>query len=106
MIGFIIWALAGAFLAGMGISAFFSKKPVSFWANVKPIKVDNVKEYNRATGLLFIIYGVVFILLGLPLIKDPNSPLILLSTVGVMFETIVMMAVYSVCIVKKYSSGL
>lgn len=50
----------------------------------------------------FVIYGVIFIALGLPLISGQNSSFILLSVLGVMVETIVIMAIYSLCIEKKY----
>ena len=50
----------------------------------------------------FVIYGVIFIALGLPLVSGQNSPFILLSVLGAMIETIVIMAIYSLCIEKKY----
>lgn len=102
MIGFIIWSLFGVFIIGLGIKDMFSKKPVGFWANTEIIKVKEVKGYNRATGQLFITYGIVFIILGIPLLEGPNTPYILLSVIGVMVETIAIMAVYSLGIVKKY----
>lgn len=105
MVGFIIWALVGAVIIVIGIMDLFSKKPVGFWANVETMKVNDVKGYNRATGILFMVYGVIFILLGLPLLAGQNSPLVLLSIIGVVFETIMLMAIYSVCIVKKYSDN-
>lgn len=104
MLGFVIWAIVGALIVVLGISALFSKKPVGFWANVETMKVNDVKGYNRATGILFMVYGIVFILLGLPLLAGQNSPFLLLSMIGVMFETIVIMAVYSVYIVNKYGA--
>lgn len=104
-IGFIIWALFGAMIIALGIKDMFSKKPVGFWANVETIKVRDVKKYNRATGILFVVYGAVFILLGIPLLGGQNTPYILLSIVGVMFETIIIMAVYSLLIVKKYGDN-
>lgn len=52
-------------------------------------------------GKLFVIYGVIFIALGLPLVSGQNSPFILLSVLGVMVETIVIMAIYSLCIERK-----
>ena len=102
MIGFIIWSLFGVFIIGLGIKDMFSKKPVGFWANTEKIKVKDVKGYNRATGRLFITYGIVFIILGIPLLEGQNTPYILLSVIGVMVETIAIMAVYSLGIVKKY----
>ena len=102
MIGFVIWSLFGVFIIGLGIKDMFSKNPVGFWANTETIKVKDVKGYNRATGQLFITYGIVFIILGIPLLEGPNTPYILLSVIGVMVETIAIMAVYSLGIVKKY----
>lgn len=80
----------------------FSRKVVGFWANIKPISVNDIAGYNRAVGKLFVIYGVILIALGLPLLSGQNSPFILLSVLGVMIETIVIMAVYSLCIERKY----
>ena len=102
MIGFIVWALCGCLMIGLGISAFFSKKVVGFWANIKTFSVNDIRGYNHATGKLFIIYGVIFIVLGMPLLSDQNTPYILLSVLGVMIETIAIMAIYSLSITKKY----
>ena len=51
---------------------------------------------------VFIIYGIIFVILGIPLLDDQNTPYVLLSVIGVMVETIVIMAAYSLVIVKKY----
>lgn len=102
VIGFILWALFGCFMIGLGISAFFSKKAVVFWANIKTFPVNDIRGYNRATGKLFIAYGFIFIVLGVPLLSGQNTPYILLSVLGVMIETIAIMAIYSLFITKKY----
>lgn len=99
MIGFIIWAACGVLFLAIGIHAFFSRKPVGFWANAKVPEIENVKSYNKAVGTLFCVYAVVFILLGLPLLT--GSSLIIFSTIGVMFETLGIMALYMV-IEQKY----
>lgn len=101
-IGFVIWAIAGLFIAGIGVSAFFSKKAVGFWANVNIVPMKDVKKYNRAVGKLMIGYGLVFIGLGAPMLMDGGSPLIILSAVGVMMETIAAMIIYLLVIEKKY----
>ncbi len=69
MIGFIVWAIVGCTLIIRGISAYFSKKAVAFWANVKSVPARDIKEYNHALGKLFICYGVIFVILGIPLIS-------------------------------------
>ncbi|MCI5805032.1 MAG: hypothetical protein MR029_01735 [Clostridium sp.] len=88
----------------MGMNACFSKKEVAFgfWANVKQFPVKDIRGYNRATGKLFIIYGLILIVLGLPLLKGQNNPYILLSVLGVMIETIAIMVIYGMCVEAKY----
>lgn len=101
-IGFIIWAVVGCFIIGIGISAFFRKKAVGFWANVEVEPMNDIKKYNYAMGKLFIVYGVIFIVLGLPMLSGQNSPFILLSVLGIMVETIAAMIIYTLVISKKY----
>ena len=101
IIGFIVWALFGCFMIGLGIRAFFSKKAVGFWTNIKTFPVNDIRGYNRATGKLFITYGFIFIVLGVPLLSGQNLPYILLSVLGVMIETIAMMAFYGLSITKN-----
>ena len=43
-----------------------------------------------------------FVILGIPLLDGQTTPYVLLSVIGVMVETIVIMATYSLVIVKKY----
>lgn len=104
IIGFTVWTLFGCLMIGLGIRAFFSKKAVSFWANIKTFPVIDISGYNRATGKLFIIYGAIFIALGTPLLSDQNTPYILMSVLGVMIETIAIMVVYSTYITNKYET--
>lgn len=104
MLGFILYSLIGAALILLGIHAFFSKKEVAFgfWANTDMFPVNNVKAYNKAVGKLWCVYGIILILLGTPLLDGQNSPLILISIIGVMAETIAAMVVYVTIIEKKY----
>ncbi len=105
MIGFIIWAVVGCFIIGIGISAFFRKKAVGFWANIEVEPMSDIRNYNYAMGKLFIAYGVIFVLLGLPMLSGQNSPFIILSVLGIMFETIATMIIYTLIIAKKYKSN-
>ncbi len=102
IIGFIIWAVVGCFIIGIGISAFFRKKAVGFWANIEVEPMNDIKNYNYAMGKLFISYGVIFVLLGLPMLSGQNSPFIILSVLGIMVETIATMTIYTLIIAKKY----
>lgn len=104
MIGFIIWAIVGCFFIGLGIFSFISKnpRPLGFWANAKVFEVSNVKKYNHAMGILWCVFGIVFIVLGIPLLGGQNNPLILFSVIGAMAEAIAVMVVYVLIIEKKF----
>ena len=98
---FLIWAAMGLLFVILGVHAFFAKKPQHFWANVKMAEVTDVKKYNRAVGKLFIAFGAVFALIGLPLLME-NEAWVILSVLGTVLSMIVMMVIYSTVIEKKY----
>lgn len=102
MAGFILWVLMGCVFVGFGIRCFFSRNPVGFWANSKMFEVTDVKNYNRAMGKLWCVFGFLFALLGIPMLADQNSPFILLSVIGSLIWAISFMAVYELVIRRKY----
>lgn len=103
---FIIWAILGVVFIIMGIYDMNSKtaKPFGFWANAEVEPIEDVKNYNRALGILWCVYGVLFTLIGLPLLilNEENAGLIAIPMVGAMLISIGAMAVYTVCIEPKY----
>ena len=102
MIAFIIWAIVGCLFIGFGIAAFFEKKATGFWANAKTPKIEDVKAYNRSMGIMWCVAGVVFILLGLPLLVGEDTALSLLSVVGCLLWVIALMVIYELVICKRY----
>ena len=104
LIAFIIWVIFGLFFVGMGVYNIFSKRssPAGFWANVKTFPVKEVRSYNRAMGKLWIAYGIVFALFGLPFLFGDRSSYLLLTVLGVMLESIITMIIYVLCIETKY----
>lgn len=102
MFAFILWTLCCCLLLGIGVSSFFAKKPVGFFANAKPFPVKNVKGYNRACGILFICYSLVCMAAGIPLLFPQNSIVILFSVGGMVIATIALILVYVLVIEKKY----
>lgn len=102
VIGFVIWCMTGCFFIALGIYSLFSQKAVGFWANAEMFQVTDVRKYNNAMCKLFCVLGIVFIILGIPLLSGQNSVWILFSCVGVMFEVIVAMVIYITVIEKKY----
>lgn len=103
-IAFIIWALMGVLFIAMGIYDLSSKKakPFGFWANAEVASIEDVKGYNRALGILWCVYGVLFVLIGLPLLAGQNSGSIIISMLGTMFISIGAMVAYVVGIEPKY----
>lgn len=104
MWAFVMWVALGAAFIVLGIYVAFSKKEKAFgfWANAKTPPVTDIRKYNRALGALEGTYGVVFILIGLPLLAGQNSPLFIISVLGAMVSSIAAMVVYEIGIVKKY----
>lgn len=105
-IAFTVWILFGAAAVVFGIYAFCSQRalPFGFWANADMFEVSDVKAYNRALGKLWCVFGMVFVLLGIPLLTGQNSPWVILTILGCMLEAIAAMIVYVVVIEKKYRS--
>ena len=92
---FVIWLLVSIAFVILGIYAYVSKKEVAFgfWANADTFSVNDIRAYNCAVGKLWIVFGIVFAFLGLPLLKGQNNPFIILSILGIMLEAIVTMVI-------------
>lgn len=102
MLGFLIWCAAGCLFIGFGVYALLAKRPVGFWANAEMFEVTDVKRYNRAMCKLFCGMGVVFVLLGLPLLSNHAGWIMLSCGVGVMAEIMALVLIYTQVIEKKY----
>lgn len=103
IIAFIIWLITGIAFIIIGLFDYNTSTHITrgFWANIKTAPAKDVKLHNKALGKLFIIFGIVFIVLGVPLLMGQNSPAILITIIGVMFEVIAVMAVYIIFIEGK-----
>jgi len=103
LMAFLIWGIMGFGFIILGIYDCFSKKekPFGFWANAETVSVKDVKKYNRALGKLWIVFGILFTLLGLPLLAE-DSAWIILSILGCLPLCIGAMIVYTLGIEKKY----
>lgn len=101
---FIVWIVIGIVFTLYGLIVMFSKKekPLGFWANTQMFAVKDVKAYNRAIGKLFVAFGIVFSILGLPLLQGEESGLVIISSIGTMIASIVTMIIYVTVIESKY----
>ncbi len=103
-IAFLIWEVVGLAFVGLGIRCWTSKKPepFGFWSNVKQFEVTNVEKYNKALGKLWISAGIVFALLGIPLLDGQNQAAVIIPILGAMFWAITVMMIYVLGIDGKY----
>lgn len=95
----IVWICALAFIA-IGIYALKRKTPMHFWSGttVKPEEISDVKAYNKANGIMWILYGFTFILGGIfSLLFNTNIGGIIVaisSTLGLIILMLVYRRIY------------
>lgn len=104
IIAFIIWIMVSLVFVVIGIYDLRAEEVVGFWSNGKKpiVKDENLKAYNKAVGILWIAFALVFMLLGFPLLAGDNSPLIVITLLGSLADIVALMAVYVLVIEKKY----
>lgn len=100
MVAFIIWSLVGVLFIGLGISNFYAKHVVGFWSNIPAPEIEDMKHFNRAVGWMWIIFGILMIVFGIPLLSGQNSPYVFLSVAGVVIEIIAIMIIYTRIVIK------
>ncbi len=100
--GFGIWSITAMIFVLVGISAWKSKEEVGFFTFAKPAKMNDVVKYNHAVGKLWFSFAVIFEIIGMPfLFAEQNSPVWIVTVLGVMLLVIAIMVVY-LRIEKKY----
>lgn len=101
-IGFFIWSVLAIVFLGLGIWSWRSEKQVNFWSNTKSPEMKDIKKYNRAIAKIWFTFAIVYEALGLPLLFcEQNSPVFVLTIVGLIFLVIGMMGAYMV-VENKY----
>lgn len=103
-IAFIIWESIGAVIVLGGIYTMHSKRtrPFGFWANAEVFEVKEVKAYNKDLGKLWIVFGILFALLGMPFLAGQNSGYVAITILGTMILAVFTMAVYVIKIEGKH----
>lgn len=103
-VGFGIWSACAVLMIGIGAWSRNAKKAAGFWANAEAPEVTDIKNYNRAVSRIWFVSGVLFEMLGLPMLSGgQNNPVVMLSVVGSMFLVIGMMIAY-MRVENKYRS--
>lgn len=99
MTAFVMWAVCGLGFVCLGIYAFCAKKPVHFWNIQEVIQVNDVRKYNKAMGILWIVAAVLFVIIGIPILFGESMAWI--SILGAAWWAILLMVLYT-RIEKKY----
>lgn len=95
IIGFLIWSITSIIILGIAISTWRSKEPTGFYTGVKPPEVKDAKRYNHQVAILWLVYAILFELLGVPLLfLEQNSAFFVFVIFGVMAITLLLVIVY------------
>ena len=101
IVGVIINGICALVFILFGLYALKKETPIHFWAGttVKSEKISDVKAYNKANGVMWIIYGSLFVLAVLAiLLKQPliaNIIIIIVYFPGIIILIIVYRSIYS-----------
>ena len=84
MIENLAWLISvcgcGFLFVGIGVFSILRKTPMHFWADTKvlPEQLVDIKGYNRENGVMWILYGFPFFIIGLVYFLWPITSLVLL----------------------------
>lgn len=102
IVAFLLWVISGLVFVGIGIYCRYAKKAVGFWSNAEQIEVTNIQKYNIAIGKLWIIFGCIFIVLGIPLLIEKNTGCWMISILGGIFALLGLIICYVFLIEDKF----
>ena len=94
--GFIIWTIISIVFVYIGITTRRSSIPVNLFTFGDIPKVNDIKGYNKAVSNLWLVFTVLFEVVGVSLLfVKQNSPLVILIVLGVVLLVIGMMVTYT-----------
>lgn len=97
IIGFVIWSIVSVIFLGIGLNCRKQKEAVGFFTFVKPPTVDaeNVKRYNCEVSRMWIVFTIVFEVIGVSMLyAEQNSPIVVFMIPVSMWLVIVTMIAY------------
>ena len=96
IIAYVIWSVCAIVFLIIGISTFNNKEASGFFTFVKPPEVTDIKAYNKAVAILWIVSAVLFEIIGIPILfMEQNDPRSLVMVVATVILLIGMMIVYT-----------
>lgn len=58
---------------GLALYIWFLKKEIGFRGSKKMFEVTDIRKYNHATSKLYLVHGLAYIFLGLPLLTGHRN---------------------------------
>lgn len=94
--GFFIWTLITLIFVYISITIRKSNIPVNLFTFGDAPKVNDIKRYNKAVSNLWLVFTILFEMIGISLLFiKQNSPLVILIVLGVVFLVIGIMLAYT-----------
>ncbi|MCI6846935.1 MAG: hypothetical protein SO237_07490 [Erysipelotrichaceae bacterium] len=94
--GFFIWTLITLIFVYISITIRKSNIPVNLFTFGDAPKVNDIKRYNKAVSNLWLVFTILFEMIGISLLFiKQNSPLVILIVLGVVFLVIGMMVMHT-----------
>lgn len=94
--GFFIWTLITLIFVYISITIRKSNIPVNLFTFGDAPKVNDIKKYNKAVSNLWLVFTILFEMIGISLLFiKQNSPFIILIVLGVVFLVIGMMVMHT-----------
>lgn len=89
--------LSGGVFIGFGVFALKKQTPIHFWSGtvVKAEEITDIKAYNRANGIMWIVYGALIILSGIPAAILDLNMFAIISIVIIFLGLIIMIIIYN-----------
>ena len=95
VIGFVIWSIVALAFVAIAISTYRAEEAVGFFTFVKPPVVKDIKKYNKAVSVLWLVFAIALEVIGIPfLFLKQNSPLFCVMIIGVVALVIGLMIAY------------
>lgn len=87
----------------IGVYAMLRKKPMWFWSGttVPPASLIDVRGYNRENGIMWMIYGLPFIIFGFTFFLVPTLSTVLLIIFSIGSIPLLILNYRRIC--NKYS---
>ena len=96
LVGFIVWTLITLVFVYIGITIRNSNIPVNLFTFGDIPKVNDIKGYNKAVSNLWLVFTVLFEVVGVSLMfVKQNSPFVILIVLGVVLLVVGMMVIYT-----------